>query len=271
MPRLSATRSRVPSNRITSGCFGADEHRLGALLGRSGHPGAEGLPGCLVGLFGSVGVGPHPGGCDDRVEPGPGDPVRIRGDLGVDLATDRDGQLSGGVGDLAADPRFHFPGLDPGPQTGQPVPQVQCGRDQRVCGVGGDAEHGAELGGGELGHLRGAGTAEPDQPFTAGQRPAARLRRRGDHGVQVGPMSGGVELGHLGGVQGSIGGSRIGQGGVGVHPVQILPHIEHVFDHTSLGTDTLEEPGIRCGQRIPASATCGSTGLDKLDHRSASR
>ena len=86
--------------------------------------------------------------------------------------------VSGGVGDLAPDPRFDLPGLDPGPQAGQPVPQVQRGRDQCVCGVGGDPEHRAELGGGELGHLRGAGTAEPEQPFTTQQRrPAARLSR----------------------------------------------------------------------------------------------
>ena len=85
--------------------------------------------------------------------------------------------MSGGVGDLAPDPGFDFSGLDPGPQAGQPVPQVQRGRDQCVCGVGGDPEHGAELGGGELRHLRGAHTAEPDQPLTPRQRPAARLNR----------------------------------------------------------------------------------------------
>ena len=111
--------------------------------------------------------------------------------------------MSGGVGDLAPDPGFDLPGLDSGPQAGQPVPQVQRGRDQSVCGVGGDPEHGAELGGGELGHLRGAGTAEPDQPFTTRQRPEHRPARAGerDHRVQVRPNGPRHGRSHPGGVQ----------------------------------------------------------------------
>ncbi len=233
MPRLSATRSKVPSNRITSGASAADEHRSWCpARSIAEHPGAEATPGHLVGLPAASGSAPHPGGLTMiAVEPGPGDPVRIRGDLDVHLAhRSADGQVSGGVGDLAADPRLHLPGLDPGPQTGQPVPQVQRGRDQPVGGVGGDPEHRAELGGGELRHLRRAGTAEPEQTFTPRQRPAARLRPATDHGVQVGPWAA-ASAWPPRRRSGSIGGAA--QPGLARRVRLAIPHGHHyLVDHT---------------------------------------
>lgn len=65
------------------------------------------------------------------------------------------------------------------------MPEVKRVGEQEGCRAHGDAEHRAELGGGELGDLRGTDTTTLDQ--TLGTTPAGRGRAP-EHGMQVCPV-----------------------------------------------------------------------------------
>ena len=60
----------------------------------------------------------------------------------------------GGLGDPAGAPGLEVTGLHPGPAAGQPVLQLDRGRDHCTAGVGGAADRERELGDAELRHQR---------------------------------------------------------------------------------------------------------------------
>jgi hypothetical protein len=110
---------------------------------------------------------------------------------------------------------FTSPGLHPRPQLREPVAQVEAVGDQQLRRHRRHPEDGAELGGGELGHPRGAVTAAADQPFPAGGGPVWAFQ----HAAQVGPLGGQRQLLGLGQVDRQLPGLR---------PVQHLIGIQRV-------------------------------------------
>ncbi len=81
------------------------------------------------------------------------------------------------------------PAAHPGPEPGQPVPQLERVADQAGPGERRHGQRGGELGGRELGDLRGALAGQPDQPLRPGHRDPGGVGA-GQHRVQVGPVRG---------------------------------------------------------------------------------
>ena len=120
-------------------------------------------------LPGGFGGGGGDLGLDEGLEAGPGDPaVGGLGDLGVDVAGLVVAELAGLRTHVAGVGGADLTGLDPGPELWVAVVQVQGVGHQLRCGVGGASDPRAELGGGELGDLRGAFAAELSGPLAAG-------------------------------------------------------------------------------------------------------
>ncbi len=159
------------------------------------------------------------------------------------------GQVTGGFGGPAADPRLHLTRTDPTPQARETVTQVQSIADQPFSGGRGGGQHDPELGRRELRHFRGAGTTEPDQLLTAGQH---RARGPGELTVQVGPMSRRLQEPHLRlfSIPPRLLGG--GQGGQLVECAEV--GVEHVFDST-------------CHGRHPPARFALSTTLSGSQHR----
>jgi hypothetical protein len=94
--------------------------------------------------------------------------------------------MPGGLGDLASLPGRHGTIQDVLPQLGQPVPQIQRVSHQGARGSDAGLQAGAEFGGGELQHLRGAVPAQLASSFRAGQRSLGRRLAVGM--VEIPPM-----------------------------------------------------------------------------------
>ena len=133
------------------------------------------------------------------------------------------GEVAGGFGHCAGLPRPDPTRAEQRPQAGVAVAQVErVGHLERRRRGGGVLQQ-AELGGGELGHLRGPRTS-------VGTEPVPTPPVGGDGTVQVGPVGGeqhqpGLTLDHR-----LVAGRDQGGGLAGVHH-----HlgIEHVFDTTN--------------------------------------
>ncbi|MGI8576954.1 MAG: hypothetical protein ACR2KG_03355 [Nocardioidaceae bacterium] len=94
--------------------------------------------------------------------------------------------------------------------------------------MGADGQFSTELGGGELGHLGGAVTTELVQVFHSRQRPAGGTGRVVGGGVQVGPVRGGGQDGHLGPVDCCL---RVGCVGERLKGGELVNgSFKHVFD-----------------------------------------
>ena len=127
----------------------------------------------LAGLFflraGDLGCRGGDLALDQGLEPGPGDAsVGGLGDRGVDVGGLGRSQVAGPLAHVPGVGGADLAGLDPGPQVGEPVVQVQGVGDQLGRGERGASDPGAELGGGELADLRGAGAAQAAGSFAAG-------------------------------------------------------------------------------------------------------
>ncbi len=131
------------------------------------------------------------GGVDHRLQPPPGEPVAPPRDFRVDRSGGGGVVAAGRLGGFAPDPRLHLTGLNPRPEQGEAVAQVEGVADQEFPGVGGQGEDGTELGAGELGHLRGSVASDLEEPFGTGQHQACSL----EGAVDVGPVGG--DLQHL--------------------------------------------------------------------------
>ena len=174
-----------------------------------GGAGDQGLQAVLVGLagahepvqggglgagLGGGGVGLDGLGLDQGQEPARGQGGGVAaGDLvdpaGLVLDQPRGGD---GAGGLDRDPVGHLVGLDPGPQQRVPVAQVDRVGQQRLRGVGVDAQQHAQLVGGELADLHDPVGTDPTPARPAGQhRQNSAGDRAGDgvgERVQVSPM-----------------------------------------------------------------------------------
>ena len=104
------------------------------------------------------------------------------------------------------------------------MPQIQRGADQPGRGAVGHAQRTAEFGGREIPDRRGAGPAQPNWVFSAGQ-PALRdsLTR-----VQVGPMRRDLQPPSFGDDQGVFVGLRSSEGACRIQLSQLI--FEHAFN-----------------------------------------
>ncbi len=130
-------------------------------------------------------------GCLGGHEPGHGlgdQPVQLRGpdpvgeprDLGIDESGRLQAQPQGGCGDPAGLPRHQPMCLDPRPDPGQAVLQLDPVGDQRPTGVGGHPQRDRELGHAELRDQRRPRTGQPHPDLTTrgpGRRVVDRLGR----------------------------------------------------------------------------------------------
>jgi hypothetical protein len=108
---------------------------------------------CDPSLVRVVGVEPDQGLFHEPVELGDADLVREAGDVPVDVLGTLDREADGVLGDAPGSPRRKVPGLDPRPDPGEPVGELEGLGDQGAAGVGGDVECDGQLVSAELADL----------------------------------------------------------------------------------------------------------------------
>jgi hypothetical protein len=140
--------------------------------------------------------------------------------------------MPGGLGHLPGPPRRDLAGQDELPQLRQPVPQVQCISQQRARRPDGGFHPGAQFGGGELQHLRGAFPAQPARLLRTRQGPFGR--RLAVRMVEIGPMRRQLHQGTFLFEDLAVSLAHQRQGRRGIGPAQLT--IEHTFI-LEVGTD----------------------------------
>jgi len=193
----------------------------------------------------SLGVGLDDLHLHESGERRPGQGVDVRGRRGIDVA----GLLQGEARrvrrlcDLSSLPDPAFTPGQSGPHQRVPVLKVERVAHQVVGGDETDAHHQAQLGTGELGHLRSAVTTELLAPLRARQRRAVSMRDRLGV-VQGGPVGRQDQLAPLVLAQVLLGPGDHRARRLGVQ-VGDPRDVEHVFDSTSLHR--------QCRDRFPLS------------------
>ena len=141
-------------------------------------------PGPTGPLLHNLLLGGEPGDSegDEPLDRRQSEPVEAGGELLVDPPGPLQRQRAGLGGDAAGLPRRHRQRLDPGPEPGQSVAQVEGVGHQRHRGLGGDPQRRPQLLGGERRHPRRPvpteGGVTVRQPGKPGVTPRRRTRLR---------------------------------------------------------------------------------------------